>query len=802
MKPYIIYIYTKPNTDYIKIGDTENRPNIPKEELAHKRIRQQVNTAGAVNDSDLEYTLLKTYEFDHRDHYIHKILKNKGYLSKNLEKKSSTEWFNISFKKVDFLITELKKSADPEEINFDRFQNFKPRKEQLEAISKTEKAYRSGFKEMLWNAKMRFGKTFTAYQLIKKMNFKKVLVLTYKPAVKSQWREDLENHVDFEGYTFLSKDSTGKIETANKTVTFLSFQDLLGSEETIKDHHSIIFETEFDLIIVDEYHFGAATKKAKGYLQTDAQIQDYLEKEGVDDKKQIEEDSEAIKQEEKVRSILKSKYKLYLSGTPFKALANENFSDKQIFNWTYPDEQKAKRDWDGPSEENPYRDLPEIKMFIYEINEKLRQYALNQENEFSINKFFSPAKGKAYSEEEEDHILLFLDELVRNSNEEDPNNPTKIIRNNKNFPYENRDFETDHTLWYVSNVKTGEALAKSLRKHNVFQNYKIIEALGTKLKSGADSVAPVKRDIANSDKSITISCGMLTTGVSIPEWTAVLFLRDIKSPESYFQTAFRAQTPNKDKGKQVCYIFDFDPTRSLELLVEYADKLSEGGTHKESSTKVAEMINYLPVLQSRNGKMVELSAEDILTYEYMGLTTSEYGRLLMNPRAIKIDSDFLDFLENGTAEELSRLASIFSNIKKFRKSKTLESGKALRDLGSLAENNKVLKKCSEVAEKEKRKVEAKQNKLIEEYREILKAVISRIPLFMYLTGATEDSMQDILNTNEQDLFRKVSGISPHEFFYLVDLGLVKIDNLEGYVIQFKNFEEEIFKAYSIDNSLI
>lgn len=425
-----IYIYSTPKSTelgLIKIGDAIN---------VDKRIKEQLNTASTFDSESLEYTLLHSevavrddgVEF--RDHDIHAILKQKGYSPTQVTKgndvlKGKTEWYKIDVEKVRHLIARYKAGDKPETIDIDRFQSFPMRPEQLTAVEQTERHFltkkpMAEAMEMLWNAKMRFGKTFTAYQLAVRMGWTKVLVLTYKPAVEDAWRKDLNNHVDFKDYVFLRGESLPDINhhlgKDVRIVAFASYQDILGddSDGGIKAKHHALFDTHWDAVVIDEFHFGAGTKKAKDVLA------EQLSRETGDEptekelrqaqKEAFSDEDDAIVGEKETEVILDvveksitSDFRLYLSGTPFKAMANAQFPSEAIFNWTYTDEQKAKEQWaiDNPDkpDDNPYKYLPQIQMYLYKVSDDLIKAGVDAgKDEFSLNHFFK-AKGKKFLNE-------------------------------------------------------------------------------------------------------------------------------------------------------------------------------------------------------------------------------------------------------------------------------------------------------------------------------------------------------------------------------------------------------------------
>jgi hypothetical protein len=841
-----IYLYTNPEEEsngLIKIGQTDRSPE--------DRLRELNRDSGA--SSNRKGYFLETYDNNKEDvkqkisdTYIHNILESKGY--PRISKEGGREWFKIKFKKIDYLISELMKGKRSEQISIDRYNSFKMRPEQKTAVNKTIKYFDKKEKaSFLWNAKMRFGKTFAAYQLMKKQNYKRVLILTYKPAVHDQWKADLENHIDFDGYNFLSQqnENINKINDYDKVVCFSSYQYIIQGRE--KEDLKYIDNTEWDLIIIDEFHYGTSTEKAKDIFekvskeelnyQKKEELEKIEEEEDIDpaEKKQRKEE---IEEEFEARSnlfSLSTKCKLYLSGTPFKALGNNIFSEKAIFNWTYQDEQKAKEEWDDKKGRNPYLSLPKIKLFVYKVSEDLEQHAIDTGmNEFSLNLFFKATNKKNKEvyfgdskKNNDDLVNKWLDDITgrRKKNiktlEEELDNYKEIEE--INFPFDpNSPFrdELNHTLWYMPNVASALAMEKLLKKHIDFQHYKIIVVVGGRSESGSSALPPVKEAIKDNPRTITLTCGMLTTGVSVPEWSAVFFLRDIKAPESYFQTAFRAQTPYMDrKGnilKDTAYIFDFSPNRSLRLLTEYSEKLSDkknNSNEMSSKEKIGEFIKYLPVLKVSGNRMVALNASQVLKFDYDKLDVIGLGQKFSDTRNVKIDNEIIDIIN----ADKQKFDEIFSKIKKFSEfhgetknrsndnnrtpnTEQLNTSKGNLEDAKRKKANKELdgedtKQEDKEIDKEKQKMEKEKKRI----RDLLKTLLSRIPLFMYLTDASEENLEDVLSKTERDLFRQATGLKTEEFRFLKEIGLIKIDSIEGYILKYKEFEDDNFKE--INNNI-
>lgn len=839
-----IYIYETPESKkqgLIKIGDAND---------VKKRIEEQFNNASAFDASSLQYTVLyqeeaiKTDGTEFRDHAIHTALESKGYfkhqiISENEVLKSKTEWFKVDLDKAIHLIEQFKKGKKPEEIDIERFQEFPMRPEQQKAVNQTiayfNKQAQHSTIEMLWNAKMRFGKTFTAYQLAKAMRLSKVLILTYKPAVEDAWQKDLEHHIDFNEYVFLRRESLNSIEEYlgknKKVVAFASYQDLLGTKDDdndIKDKHQQLFNTDWDIVIIDEFHYGAGTKKAKEILaeqvQTKSELKE-LEKEFYSD-----EDEEIIEEQisEEIAKIvdktLSSTYRLYLSGTPFKAIADSKFEREAIFNWTYTDEQKAKARWieehPGQADKNPYRSLPQIQLYLYKVSDDLIKTGVQEgKDEFSLNHFFKAKNKKFLHPEAVQKWLNLISGVIRPHEEVADEIYDEVRYEPSQYPFDHEGDlckELDHTLWYLNRVDSAYALKEMLENHAVFKTYHVILAAGKEMKSGVDAVQPVLDAIDSNEKTITISVGKLTTGVSIPKWKAVLFLRDTDSPENYFQTAFRAQTPysNKLTGylKQVCYIFDFSPNRSLRLLTSYSEKLSTDSHLTTSEEKISEFIRYLPVLKVQGNQMLSMDAREVLTFDLSGIDAKGLGERFVERKNIIVTRETIDAI-NATEQTQQRCQEIFDRIKIFKKF-TGASDNDMKNsdvtVADLDANNKKVKKletketAGDKEEKQKQKELDQAEKELkserEKVRELLRTLLSRVPIFMYLTDATEENLEQVLIETEKDLFRKATGITVDDFRYLKDIGLIKVDSIDGYILKFLQLENQNYDINNVMNS--
>ena len=621
-----IYTYSlvgvESHKGFLKVGFTERD--------VETRIKEQLHTSGVPYKIQLSESAMRMDGSCFTDHDVHTILRKRGFQQLNAGE-NRNEWFRCTVNDVLAAIVALRTGIANEE---NRTQTFKMRPEQFYAVEKTVEYFKAAKRDepdripkFLWNAKMRFGKTFASYQLAKKMKLKKVLVLTFKPVVESAWREDLVSHVDFEGWQFVSnKDAHNnnvnidqQFAMADKSrpiVVFGSFQDLLGTNDAggIKAKNEFIHDTNWDLVIFDEYHFGAWRENAKKLF------------ENPDEEADSDFDMEKYKQDEADNAYNESflpittDYYLFLSGTPFRAINSGEFIEDQIYNWTYSDEQKAKDSWVGSN--NPYASLPRMVMLTYKVPDSITQIAKQGEfDEFDLNVFFS-AKGKGDEARfvYENEVQKWLD-LIRGAYLPSSVDDMKLGQDKRPpMPYSDTRLLNvlSHTFWFLPNVASCFAMKNLLdQKQNAFfHDYKINVCAGTKAGIGLDALTPVQQSMGDplASKTITLSCGKLTTGVTVKPWTGIFMLRNLKSPETYFQAAFRVQSPwtvKKDDGsteimKQECYVFDFALDRALRQVSDYSCRLNvdEGNPEK----KVAEFIHFLPVLAYDGSTMKQVSA--------------------------------------------------------------------------------------------------------------------------------------------------------------------------------------------------
>jgi type II restriction enzyme len=573
---YIIPQYP-PKEGWVKIGYTTREPQ--------KRIDEQSKTIGVATKTLWHHFARFNSGQYFTDHDFH------AYIEKHkIEREPKTEWFNFGPGKEEdseklFMKFTFKKYDD---VQKGMTSSYELRAEQEKAVQMAlDYAKENPEGEFLWNAKPRFGKTLSAYDLARRLDARTVLIVTNRPAIANSWFDDFEKFIAWQtDYKFVSESeslknrqplsvsefaeySANNPDTARR-LEFISLQDLKGSAYHGGQHDKLhwVSKLNWDLLIIDEAHEGIDT------LKTDIAF-----------------------------NQIKRKFTLHLSGTPFKAIAKGNFSEEQIFNWSYTDEQEAKNNW-NKIERNPYEELPKLNMFTYqmsnmiveEINKGAKIDGKNYDYAFDLNEFFSTNDSGKFIYEED--VISWLNTLT--TNEKYPFS-TDELRNN-----------LKHTFWILNRVNSAKALATLLRKHPVFKEYEIVVAAGDgkvdDMIVNEKSLDRVKKAIKENDKTITLSVGQLTTGVTIPEWSAVMMLSNMESPALYMQAAFRAQNPHKwvenINGKEVlfqkenAYVFDFSPERTLIIFDNFANDLnsltaSGGGTSARKRRQYQEIVKLL-----------------------------------------------------------------------------------------------------------------------------------------------------------------------------------------------------------------
>ena len=595
-----IYAYTLPQVQdrdgWVKIGYTER-------ENTDDRIKEQTYTARLTYKKlwDAPANFPKSGE-----RFTDKNLHDYLVKHKQIKRLGNSEWFLYKDNLKQRSYADYESFVDNSYNQVKEEAQYQLRDEQAAAVAQTLnyiKSYPKG--EFLWNAKPRFGKTLTTYDLVRQINATKVLIVTNRPSIANSWFDDFEKFIAWQSdfafvstsdslserpvltrKQFLSQTASGK----KHMIAFISLQDLKGAISFGGNYNKLswVKDMTWDMLVIDEAHEGVDT------LKTDLAFDN-----------------------------INRDFTLHLSGTPFKAVAAGVFNEDEIYNWSYADEQNAKATWDNPDEHNPYEKLPRLNLFSYqmgqaitdEVNKGAKIEGENIDYAFDLNEFFETKDNGKFVHEAD--VKKWLDSLSRN--EKYPFS-TKALRD-----------ELKHTFWLLNRVASAKALQKLLKEHPVFENYEIILAAGDG--QGHDineiindkSLIRVREAVQSHDKTITLSVGQLTTGITIPEWTAVLMLSNIKSPSLYMQAAFRAQNPweyqidGQAYQKDNAYVFDFAPERTLIIYEEFANDLSRrtvngGGTSDIRKENIKHLLNFFPVIaEDGDGKMVELDATQVLT---------------------------------------------------------------------------------------------------------------------------------------------------------------------------------------------
>lgn len=786
-----IYAYEDTNPQYaglLKVGYTTAN--------AKSRVVQQYPTLKPGKPPYrivLEESAMRGDGSGFTDHDVHRYMRIIGI------KNSKGEWFRCTAEQVKAAVIAVRTG----QLNVEnRSLDFKMRPEQEAAVEKTIAYFKSFRREnkskpphFLWNAKMRFGKTFAAYQLAKKMGWRKVLVLTFKPAVLNAWEEDLKCHVDFPGWQFISKKPDGlTYEDADKKkpfVCFGSFQDYLGRNTStggIKTKNEWVHTTNWDCVILDEYHYGAWRENAKELFE-------------AEDKREVEfGEGEGIKDyDEEIMPITTGGY-LYLSGTPFRAIASGEFIEEQIFNWTYSDEQRSKLDWKGAN--NPYAALPRMVMLTYQLPDAIREIAMQGEfDEFDLNIFFSAeGLGDKAKFKYEDEVQKWLD-LIRGSFMPTSVDNLKLGAQKPPMPFSDVRLLNvlSHTFWFLPSVPSCHAMSNLMKKkqNRFYHDCKVIVAAGNAAGIGVVALPPVldAMDDPLKTKTITLSCGKLTTGVTVRPWTGILMLRNSSTPETYFQAAFRVQSPwtvrNPDGAspnqeqiiKEECYVFDFAPDRALRQIADYSCRLNVNESNPEK--KVEEFISFLPVLAYDGSSMKQIDAAGILDMAMSGTTATLLARRWESALLVNVDNDTLRrLMDNPKAMEALKSIEGFRNLNQdietiINKSEAVK--KARKEANDETLSPKEKKELTDAEREYKSKRKVIQEKLIK--------FATRVPIFMYLTDYRERCLKDVITQLEPALFKKVTGLSVKDFELLVSLGVFNSALMNDAVYKFKRYED-------------
>lgn len=783
------------------------------------RVAQQVKTAAIQN-----YEIVLDEPADRQDgttfsdHEVRARLKQKGF------KNPTLEWMECTLDDVRTAIAELRSG---QVFSGTHHADFPMRAEQQAAVDKTFDYYQSRWAEdsdavpeFLWNAKMRFGKTFTTYQLAKKLDAKRVLVVTFKPAVEDAWEADLKNHVDFDGWQYISKATGGdpaSVDSEHPLVFFGSFQDLMGRDAAgnFKAKHQWLTELNWDLVVFDEYHFGAWRDAARELFEGEdekAKKKATDDEFGADLEKFAEEREEQGLDEDAFVPIKANAY-LYLSGTPFKVLNEGRFIEEQIFNWTYTDEQRAKAEFtrQHPDLPNPYASLPEMRLLTYQMPDELLAIASQGEfDEFDLNAFFE-ARGTGADAEfvHKDDVQKWLD-IIRGNYA-----PTQVdalkAGQRPPFPYSDTRLlpYMQHSLWMLPYRASCDAMKNLLSEpHNVFwHDYTVVNVSAPGVGVGLAALPPVRDAIGNGHdtKTITLTVGKLTTGVTVPQWSSILMLRNLQAPETYFQAAFRVQSPwtiRNPEGddpsriellKPVCFVFDFAPTRALRQISEYGRGLAPENPNPERA--VEELVSFLPVLAYDGSHMTQVDAAGILDIAMSGTSATLLAR--------KWESAVLVNVDNSTLKKIMASEAALNavmNIEGFRALGASVFETVVNKSEAVSRTKK--EKGDDITPGEKKELSAEEKEYKSKRKQIQEKLIkfaTRIPPFMYLTDYRENTLYDVITKIEPDLFHAVTGLTVDDFNLLVGLGVFNAGHMNQAVFAFRRYEDASLSYTGIES---
>ena len=735
LKPKLIYVFTIPDEKHkgcLKIGETTlldgskamDAPNSPElNQSAKVRIDQYTKTAAV--DYQLLYTECTLFFNSEKktigsfnDKQVHQVLERSGIQRAEFLNQGD-EWYRTDLatvKKAIAAVKEGRSSLTANEITQDRTPViFRP--EQQTAIDKTLKKFKHG-NRMLWNAKMRFGKTLSALQVVKTMQLTRTLILTHRPAVNIGWFEDFEKiFYDSPQYYYGSRitgEELGTMEQkaaagTGKYVYFASMQDLRGSETVGGkfNKNNQVFACKWDLVIVDEAHEGTQTQLGQNVM------------------------AELTKQNPKV---------LQLSGTPFNLI--DQYAEEEVYTWDYTMEQTAKAAWDVEhfGDTNPYAGLPTMNIYTYDLGRLLAHYT-DEDVAFNFTEFLRVKEDGTFVHAKD--VRNFLDMMTKEDKE-------------SCYPFANQEYRNNfkHTLWMVTGVKAAKALSTMLKNHPVFGNFGIVNVAGEGDEEidTHDALKAVKEAIKENEYTITLSCGRLTTGVSVPEWTAVLMISGSFSTaaSSYMQTIFRVQTPWECDGKrkEQCYVFDFAPDRTLKVIAETAKVSAKAGkTTEQDRVILGKFLNFCPVISFEGSKMKEKITADKLFTELKKVYVERVVRSgfednsLYNDELLKMDDLALQDFENlkeiiGTTKAMAKTGDIDINDQGLTKEEYEEKERLEK------------KKKKELTAEEKKRLEelqkAKKNRATA--ISILRGISIRMPLLIY--GAElKEGIEDVTIEN-------------------------------------------------------
>lgn len=756
---YIFRINDDQHSGILKVGDTSiNYAGSPDDltpscellnKAAKERINQYTRTAGI--KYELLYTELAFYKGSDGKNYafidkkLHKVLMNSGI--QKVELYGAQEWFKTDLETVKNAIAALKagrKSLSATEISEDK-SPIVLRPSQIEAVEKTVKYFkRKSNKQFLWNAKMRFGKTLAAMEVAKRLNFAKTLILTHRPAVSEGWFDDFKK-VFYDVKWYYGSNSHEGIDSLLKRgenfIYFKSIQDLRGSAEVGGKFakNQDIFKTDWDFLIIDEAHEGTRTNLGKDVLDS-------------------------------LKSGANTKV-LFLSGTPFNLVSD--FKEDETYSWTYVDEQRAKQEWFEThlGDSNPYGDLPSMKIYTFKLSKQFRNFQ-DSDKAFNFREFFRVWTGDALR----DGKNVSSSEIGHFVHEKDVRHFLDLISHKSDgsmYPFATEEFRGyfNHTLWMVPGVREAKALSALLKEHEIFRHFEIANVAGDgdEEQNEDDALKVVRNAIDNNQYTITLSCGKLTTGVTVKEWTAVLMLAGAYSTSAmgYLQTIFRVQSPAIIDGRQkeVCYVFDFAPDRTLKMMADAVNMSTKAGKTDGGQKKaMGKLLNFCPIISIDGTNMREYDVDQMLTQ----LKRAYIDKVSQNGFD---DAHIYNYNIGAFSEKDKEFIKHLSAIVKASNQSKAPSDIPINDLGF---DNEEHEKDDTQPESNSQTQKSEDNKKRKEERERRRTLISnlraisiRIPLLVY--GADIPFEQDINIDNLTDI---VDDVSWEEF---MPKGLTKED---------------------------
>ena len=740
----------------LKIGESTLNTNKSVSELtdncaelndsASNRIRQYTNTIGV--QEDLLYTTLAIDNNNRtfKDKDVHKVLRNSGIIKHDFgNDKDPAEWYETNLETAKNAIKAVKegrKSLNRTEVD-EEHEDIEFRPEQKEAIDFTLKRFNIT-DNVLWNAKMRFGKTLSALEVIKRMSaderykLSKVIILTHRPVVDEGWFQDYKkifwNRDDFQ-YGSKNKSSIHDlISSGKKFIYFASMQDLRGSGSVGGkfNKNDAVFNTDWDLLIVDEAHEGTQTELGQNVIK-------------------------AI-----LESEIKTPKSLMLSGTPFNLLSD--FESSDIYTWDYIMEQKAKIEWEEnhPLEPNPYEDLPRMNILTYNLEDYLSRYQEVADSAFNFREFFRVWTGETERDGKE---LLDESKIGKFIHEDDVKKFLELLTkqdDKSNYPFSKQEYIDNfrHSFWILPGIKEAKALKELMLQNRIFSQFNIVNVAGTGDDNGYEALDAVERAIgSNPDDTytITLSCGKLTTGVTVKPWTAVLYLAGSysTSASSYLQTIFRVQSPSSFGGKQKdnCYVFDFAPDRTLKMVAEAGDLSVRAGS-TESRESMKQFLNYCSVISVNGSEMKPYNVNTMLqqlkkAYVERVVDNGFDDTKIYNDNLLKLDEVELKLFENlkgiiGASKQKKKINEIDINKQGFTEEEWAEIEKTKKKpKKELTEEQKRL--LEEIKEKKKQRNDAIS---------ILRGISIRIPLLIY--GADIEDTEDVTIDNFTKIVDDVS----------------------------------------------